>query len=98
MHSKFKSTILPIILFLGLIIAGCSSESTQVKQENAQVASGSTTPSSNPSTLPECVKKDCNCSDFKSKEEAQAVLKAFPNDPHNIDKNRDGIACEGLHK
>lgn len=52
----------------------------------------------NQGSLPDCVKSDCNCSDFKSKEEAQAVLKAFPNDKHKIDRNRDGIACESLHK
>lgn len=46
--------------------------------------------------LPDCVKKNCNCSDFSQQKEAQAVLDAFPNDPHGLDKNQDGVACESL--
>ncbi|PHV63747.1 excalibur calcium-binding domain-containing protein [Cyanobacterium aponinum AL20118] len=44
--------------------------------------------------LPECVKTDCNCSDFKTQEEAQRVLDAFPRDPYKLDRDKDGIACE----
>ncbi len=46
--------------------------------------------------LPDCTRSDCNCSDFKIQAEAQAVLKAFPDDPYKLDRNRDGMACEGL--
>lgn len=46
--------------------------------------------------LPDCVKKDCNCSDFSTQKQAQMVLDAFPNDPHKLDRNKDGIACESL--
>ncbi|MEQ8956971.1 MAG: excalibur calcium-binding domain-containing protein [Coleofasciculus sp. C2-GNP5-27] len=47
--------------------------------------------------LPNCVHKDCNCSDFNSQKEAQIVLDTFPEDPHDLDRNSDGIACESLH-
>jgi hypothetical protein len=46
--------------------------------------------------LPECVKKRCRCKDFKTQAEAQTVLKAFPSDPHKLDRNKDGIACQTL--
>ena len=46
--------------------------------------------------LPACVSSDCNCSDFSSQAEAQAVLNAFPSDPHQLDRDKDGIACESL--
>jgi hypothetical protein len=36
---------------------------------------------------------DLDCEDFLTQEEAQAVLDADPSDPHNIDPNKDGIAC-----
>jgi hypothetical protein len=36
---------------------------------------------------------DFDCEDFETQEEAQAVLDEDLNDPHNLDPNRDGIAC-----
>ena len=64
--------------------------------KSATKAETSVTASLNSSTekLPDCVQKDCNCSDFKT--QAQAVLDAFANDPHKLDKNKDGVACESL--
>jgi len=35
-----------------------------------------------------------NCPDFASQADAQAVLRADPTDPNNLDRDRDGIACE----
>ncbi len=35
-----------------------------------------------------------NCSDFKSQADAQAVLRADPRDPNQLDGDRDGLACE----
>jgi len=35
-----------------------------------------------------------NCSDFKSQADAQAVLRADPQDPNRLDSDKDGIACE----
>lgn len=49
-------------------------------------------------SLPNCVQNDCNCTDFKTQAEAQKVLEAFPDDPHDLDRNHDGMACEGLLK
>jgi micrococcal nuclease len=46
--------------------------------------------------LPACVTGDCDCGDFASWEQAQAVLEAFPGDPHRLDGDRDGVACERL--
>ncbi|WP_206784088.1 excalibur calcium-binding domain-containing protein [Amycolatopsis sp. MtRt-6] len=39
---------------------------------------------------------DKDCSDFQYQEEAQAVLDATPGDPHHLDDDKDGIACEAL--
>src|SRR5215207_671533 len=36
---------------------------------------------------------DLDCEDFETQEEAQAVLDEDDTDPHNLDPNRDGIAC-----
>jgi hypothetical protein len=45
---------------------------------------------------PECVKEDCNRGDFQTQKEAQAVLDGFPGDPHRLDGDKDGVACQGL--
>lgn len=47
-------------------------------------------------TFPSCVQTDCNCKDFKTQKEAQRVFDAFPGDPHKLDRDKDGIACENL--
>jgi hypothetical protein len=36
---------------------------------------------------------DLDCEDFDTQEEAQAALDENPEDPNNLDPNRDGIAC-----
>ena len=46
--------------------------------------------------LPACVNSDCNCSDFASWQQAQDVLNAYPGDPHRLDGDDDGEACESL--
>lgn len=48
--------------------------------------------------LPDCIKTNCNCRNFTHQKEAQAVLEAFPNDPHRLDQNKNGVACESLQK
>jgi hypothetical protein len=40
------------------------------------------------------VAQDLNCGDFASQADAQAVLDADPSDPHGLDADGDGIACE----
>ena len=41
---------------------------------------------------------DMDCSDFSSQAEAQAFFEqAGPGDPHRLDGDNDGVACEALH-
>jgi hypothetical protein len=41
--------------------------------------------------------RDMDCSDFSTWEEAQSFFEnAGPGDPHRLDGDNDGIACEGL--
>ena len=41
--------------------------------------------------------RDMNCSDFSSWREAQDFYEANgPGDPHGLDRDNDGIACESL--
>lgn len=37
---------------------------------------------------------ELNCDDFDSQEEAQAEFDQDPSDPHGLDGDNDGIACE----
>jgi micrococcal nuclease len=39
---------------------------------------------------------DYNCGDFDTHDQAQWVLEATPGDPHRLDGDGDGIACESL--
>ncbi|RSN37036.1 excalibur calcium-binding protein [Amycolatopsis sp. WAC 04169] len=41
---------------------------------------------------------DLDCGDFKYQEEAQAELEKDRSDPHGLDRDKDGIACEDLPK
>jgi micrococcal nuclease len=41
--------------------------------------------------------RDMDCSDFRTQREAQAFFKSQePGDPHRLDGDNDGIACEAL--
>ena len=53
-------------------------------------------PTSIPLPFPACVTSDCDCSDFRTQAEAQQLLDAFTGDPHRLDGDGDGIACERL--
>lgn len=46
--------------------------------------------------LPSCVNDDCDCSHFTTQAQAQRVLEAVAGDPHRLDGDRDGVACESL--
>jgi micrococcal nuclease len=46
--------------------------------------------------LPACTRTDCDCKDFQTQAEAKRVLDAFPNDPFDLDRDKDGIPCESL--
>ncbi len=39
---------------------------------------------------------ELDCADFADQPAAQAALRAHPGDPHRLDADRDGIACEKL--
>ncbi|MBE9158020.1 thermonuclease family protein [Nodosilinea sp. LEGE 06152] len=61
----------------------------------APPAPAATAPAAAPN-LPTCVSSDCDCGDFATWEQAQAVLNASPGDPHRLDGDSDGVACESL--
>lgn len=42
--------------------------------------------------------KDYDCSDFKSQEEAQRMLRKHDKDIYHLDGNSDGVACNALIK
>jgi micrococcal nuclease len=56
----------------------------------------SNTANSDASNLPTCVDTDCDCFDFSSQQDAQRVLEAFIGDPHHLDGDGNGMACENL--
>jgi hypothetical protein len=102
----FKFFALPMIL--GVALLQCTetkpyfrnSPKNAATPNNAGIvqATASTSSKSATNNLPACVQKDCNCSDFQHQKDAQTVLEAFPNDPFKLDRNKDGVACEGLPK
>ena len=53
-------------------------------------------PTASRENLPNCINGDCDCSHFSTQAEAQQVLNAFSGDPHRLDGDNDGIACESL--
>lgn len=58
---------------------------------------GSTTPVRATSTMPSRVSGDMNCSDFRTWGEAQYFFEnSGAGDPHRLDADNDGIACESL--
>lgn len=47
--------------------------------------------------LPSFAQRDMDCSDFGSWREAQDFYeRSGPGDPHGLDRDGDGIACEAL--
>jgi LPXTG-motif cell wall-anchored protein len=40
--------------------------------------------------------QDLDCADFATQEEAQAELERDRTDPHGLDRDGDGVACEAL--
>jgi hypothetical protein len=46
---------------------------------------------------PAAAQRDMNCSDFRTRRQVQAFFEpAGPGDPHGLDRDGDGIACESL--
>jgi len=77
------------LLFLFLLIFGCtsSSETAQAIQLQAK----------NEQTLFECFANIYNCDDFATQKEAQEMLELCGTDIHRLDKDKDGVACEGVN-
>jgi micrococcal nuclease len=66
---------------------------TTSPSQSSQATSPSTTTTS---SFPSCVTSDCDCAHFSTQAEAQQLLNAFAGDPHRLDGDNDGIACESL--
>lgn len=76
----------------GLNSQGCHAGSKPYHCHRSQSSTRSTTSSNNRT-------EDKDCSDFSSWHEAQSFYEnAGPNDPHRLDADRDGIACESLRR
>jgi hypothetical protein len=45
---------------------------------------------------PAFAQADLDCDDFDTQPEAQAELERDPSDPHSLDGDDDGVACESL--
>lgn len=68
------------ILSLALILSGCSSQSSSAVEDPPNYGGG-----------------DKDCSDFSTHEEAQRFFEAQgSSDPHRLDRDKDGVACETL--
>ncbi|MGX9856197.1 YHYH domain-containing protein [Limimaricola variabilis] len=76
----------------GLNAQGCHAGSQPYHCHRTQTAAP---PASTP--LAPLNGEDRNCSDFSTHREAQQFYEAAgPGDPHGLDRDRDGIACESL--
>jgi competence protein ComEC len=76
--------------------AGGVAEPVPLPEPQAQEAEPVQEPVQEPEPEPVPTGGDLNCSDFATREEAQAVLDANPGDPNHLDGEGDGIACESL--
>lgn len=56
----------------------------------------SVTPTTTAENFPRCIQDDCDCKHFSTQAQAQQVLTSFPSDPHRLDGDNDGVACESL--
>ncbi|MGF1569573.1 MAG: DNA/RNA non-specific endonuclease [Nodosilinea sp.] len=70
---------------LGLLLTGCG---------NGLLLLSSWLVPVDVTTLPPCVDDTCNCGDFISQVLAQKVLEAFVGDPHGLDGDGNGRACD----
>lgn len=71
-----------------------TSTTTTTTTTGTPTTTTTTTGSSDLPPLPE--DGDYDCSHFDSQEQAQTVLEQDPSDPHRLDADDDGIACESL--
>jgi micrococcal nuclease len=74
-------------------------QAAQEQARNESAGLWSACVSADESNLPPCAQTggDCDCSHFATHTEAQAFYEMFlPDDPHSLDGNHDGQACESL--
>lgn len=64
------------------------------KRENQ--ATNKPDPKPDSAGLPSCINTDCDCADFSTQAQAQQVLEMTTGDPHRLDGDHDGVACERL--
>ena len=79
--------------------AGLWSDPTMVMPwvyRQSQTLPPDSAPGETPSPLPDCIYTDCDCAHFTRQIDAQRVLEQYPGDPHRLDRDNDGVACEVL--
>lgn len=87
----FSLLILPV-----LALSGCS-QSVQSNLDAPPVTDGSVSNPQFRANEVELPSQDYDCADFSSQGEAQDFFEeAGPGDPHGLDRDEDGIACESL--
>ena len=62
----------------------------------ASTSAGANSGSGSSASSPPSQQGDLDCSDFERQQAAQQVLEPQPGDPHRLDGNGDGEACESL--
>ncbi len=89
----FKLKSLFILLFLSLALFSCSSsdDSTSSESESESTSSTSTPVTTNDTKKP-C--EDTNCANYRNREEAQRDYELHPECRADLDRDKDGVACE----
>ena len=75
-----------LLIILVFFLASCQASQVSLPSPASQA------------NLPFSNRNNYNCSDFATQQEAQAVLDADSRDPHRLDGDSDGLACESLPK
>jgi hypothetical protein len=87
--------VVGVTLIGGLWIGLSLTPAATARQQPAPPVVAASTPAPAPATGPATSRfVDKDCSDFRTRREAQAYL--LPGDPHELDRDRDGIACDSL--
>lgn len=87
-----------VLLLPALMLSGCTStEPTSNYLDAPPVSDGSVSNPQFRSDNVELPESDYDCSDFSTQEEAQDFFEeAGSGDPHNLDRDSDGVVCESL--
>lgn len=88
MSNLFKVALIVTIALAGAQVANAADQVNGVK-----VNRGMPSPSKKTSSV--CPRyPDLDCKDFDSSAQATACLRQWPGDPHRLDRDKDGKACE----